>query len=424
MPEKTTVKRLPKARVECRVVFDAEEVQAAEGRAISNLSSNVRLPGFRPGKAPENLVREKTNPEKLLEETVRELLPAVVKTAAQEHSITPIIPPSIAIEARSPLTIVITFVERPKISVKERAIAIEKKEATVTEIDVDRMLQSLLREHQTAFAVDRLANTGDRVTMDIRGDDEEGKPIPGSEMLDRPVIIGSATLIPGFEDALIGTKAGDRKSFSLKFPEKYHTEHLQGKPVTFHISIGKVEEVKMPELTDAFVKDKFGLENALALRDRIRTSMREQEEMVEKQRREGALFEAILKATTVELANELIADEFRSLLDEFFHSLSETSTTLEQWLKQKGKTQEQLDADMRKRATERLTLRLGIQQLIADKKITVGDEEMKQAIDQLLAPLETSQRLETVPLYAPGARNYVQLKWQKTVEKLMEEMLR
>ncbi|TSC98735.1 MAG: trigger factor [Candidatus Peregrinibacteria bacterium Greene1014_49] len=415
MSPQITVKKLPKAKVECRAVFTAEESAGAEKRALESLALHMNLPGFRPGKAPIDLVHAKADPEKLLEETVRVLLPDTMQAAIKEHKITPIIPPSAAIEQSSPLTIVLTFIERPKVSVKEGKITVDKKETKIEEKDIERMIDSLIVEHQISTVVERSAKTGDKLMLDVRGEDKEGKLIPGSEMKARPVVIGSKALIPGFEDQLVGLKTGDKKSFPLKFPEKYHAEHLAGTPVTFHVEVKSVEEVKKPELSDAFVKEKFQLENA---------AMKEQEDRIEKQRREGTLFEAILKATSVELADELIEDEFRNLIEDFAGTLKEQGMTLEQWMEKSKKTAKDLETDMRKRATERLTLRMGIQQLIHDKEIAVSEDEMHQAIQELVSELDTEKRLEIAPLYAPGARNYEQLKWQKMVEKLMEELLK
>ena len=424
MSPQITIKKLPKARVECRAEFSAEESAAAEKRALEALSNSMNLPGFRPGKAPADMVKAKADPEALLEETVRVLLPDVMKAAIEEHKILPIIPPAAAIEKTDPLTMVLTLVERPKVSVKEGKINVEKKETKIEEKDIDRMIDSLMTEHQIATAVERAAKHGDRLMLDVRGEDDKGTLIPGSEMKDRPVVIGSKALIPGFEDQLVGLKTGDKKSFPLKFPEKYHAEHLAGTPVTFHVDVKTIEEVKSPELTDTFVKEKFQLENAKALRDRIQSGMADQENRIEQQRREGALFEAILKATSVDLAEELIEDEFRVLLQDFAGTLKEQSMTLEQWMKKSGKTPEDLEKDLRKRGTDRLTLRMGIQQLMEDKKIEVSDEDMHKAIQELVSQFDAEKRLEIAPMYAKGQRNYEQMKWQLMVEKLMEELLK
>ena len=194
--------------------------------------------------------------------------------------------------------------------------------------------------------------------------------------------------------------------------------------MTFHVDVKTIEEVKSPELTDTFVKEKFQLENAKALRDRIQSGMADQENRIEQQRREGALFEAILKATSVDLAEELIEDEFRVLLQDFAGTLKEQSMTLEQWMKKSGKTPEDLEKDLRKRGTDRLTLRMGIQQLMEDKKIEVSDEDMHKAIQELASQFDAEKRLEIAPMYAKGQRNYEQMKWQLMVEKLMEELLK
>jgi trigger factor len=219
-------------------------------------------------------------------------------------------------------------------------------------------------------------------------------------------------------------KKADQKSFTLTFPEEYHAKELEGKPITFHATITKVEEVKLPELTDAFVRENLGADSATDLRRRVRESMVREEERLERQRREQLLMDEIRKATHVDLAPELVQEEAQALLEEMEEDLKKRGHTITEWLKSTGKKPEEVQKEFEERARQRLTLRLGIRELVDSRNIIVPDAEIEAAITELLAPLSEKERQQYEPAYRKGEKAYEQLLWQKKVEKLFEEMLK
>jgi trigger factor len=237
------------------------------------------------------------------------------------------------------------------------------------------------------------------------------------------VIIGSKTLLPGFEEALVGMKRSDEKKFELTFPKDYHAEHLREKPVTFHTTVTKVEEVTVPVFDDEFAK-KHGLgESAPAVRERIGASLKEQELSADRERRERELFEAIRKATKVDLAPELIEETERGLFLEFEEQLQRRNVSLEDWLKQSRKKPEDLGKEMHEQAEKRLQLRFGVEQLLADRTIEVSDEDIQREIKAALAGAEPAEKEKAAARFQKGTEDYEQLVWRKKVERLVEQML-
>ncbi len=410
MPDVPAIKRLSQGRVQCTVSFSSEQEAKAEAQAVELLGSSIRIPGFRAGRAPLEVLKERLPTEALFEETIRMLLKDSLGALAKEHNLKPILPPKVEAQSRNPLTVTITFVERPAVKVKGgEKIRIEKKTHKVEEKDVERMIRYLVEQYRTMTVVDRAAKEGDQVTIDFVGTDKDGKEVPGIRTVGYPVIIGSKTLLPGFEDNLITMKVGDRKSFTLTFPEKYHAEHLRGKPVTFAVTLGKVEEVHTPELTDAFVKEKGVGENLAEVRTRIEQSMIEEEERIERQRREQALFEAVREATRVDLAPELVEQTIRSLFEEGEEELRQQKSSMADWLKKSGKKVEDFEKELREQAVQRLTLRFGIEQLLEDRKVEASDDEVRSLLEDKSAE--------------PGSEAFEQSRWQKRVEKLVESLL-
>ncbi len=424
MPDISAPKTLSSNRTQFTVTLTAEETKQAEDKALEKLSQQTTIPGFRVGKAPAAMVRSRVDEGALVEETVRSLLPGYFRQLAESHKLQPIVPPKVEVESRSPLKITITFVGRPDVKVKEGdTIIIAKKEPKFDDKDIDRMVEYLQTQYRTTKPVERGAREGDQVTMNFVGTDTEGKEIQGTRATGYQVVIGSKTLLPGFEENLAGLAPGQEKTFSLVFPEKYHAEHLRSKPVTFAVTVTGVAEVTTPAMTDAFVQEHKLAESVPHLRQTIADSMRKQEEEMDHQRRENELFDKIRANTTVELAPELIEQEERAITQEMVRQLEERKLTVEKWLEQTKRTPESLQKEIQGEAAKRLTLRFGIEAVMEQKEIRVTDEEVTAMVQAIAASLQGTEQREFQKNAIPGSDQWEELRWRRRVEKLVEAML-
>jgi trigger factor len=418
------LKKLNAGRAQSTVTFEPSDMAQAEEKALEKMGKTVRIEGFRPGHVPAHILREKVNPEMLFEQTLRSLLPEAFEALMKEHSLRPIIPPTVDVTSKDPLTITVTFVEAPEASVKHiDSLKIPKKDIKVEEKDIERMVKYLLEQQRVTSEVERAAKEGDQVTLDFVGTDKEGKEVPGTRSEGYPVVIGSKTLIPGFEDNLKDLKKGDQKSFTLTFPEKYHAEHLRNQPVTFSVTAKKVEEVSLPELTDEFVQKHQIAGSAKELRTNIENSLKQEEENLSQRQRENELFDLIRKNTKVELAPELVNFELKNMIEELYRQLDEQKMTMDQWLQTTGKTAEAIDKELREESERRLTLRFGIEKILEEKKIDVTDEEMDTLVKNVIAVAPANERPAMEHAYSKGHQEYEQLKWQRKIEKMMDMLL-
>ncbi|MBI2635750.1 trigger factor [Candidatus Peregrinibacteria bacterium] len=423
MPDISPPKKLKQSRVECTVAFTGEEVASAEQKALLRLGGNMRIEGFRPGKAPTALVRQKIDPSYLNEETVRLLLPAVFDAILKEHNLRPIIPPKVDIISRAPLTMTITLVEKPDVRVKGAGkIRVIRKDIVVEKKDVARMTGYLRDQYRTAIPVERPAKDGDELTLDFAGT-LDGKEAEGTRATGYKLTIGSKSLIPGFEEALIGMNQGERKSFPLTFPADYHAEHLRGKEVTFTAIVNDINEVRMPDFTDAFVKEHHMGESVSDLEKKIEQTLLDQRKRDDKVRRREELLDAIRSAAAVDLAPELIAHEERMLFDEIVRNLEAEKAGMDDWLRRTNRTAEKLKEELLEEAVKRLTLRFAIQWLLEENKIEATPQELDEAREIALADVEPSERGKAESHYKKGGEGYEELKWRKRVDKLVEEML-
>ncbi len=419
MPSPTvSVERLPQARVRLKAVFDAAETAKAEKKALDRLAQTVKLEGFRPGKAPADMVKSKISPDQLFEETVHILVREHLGKLIEENKLMPIISPRIEAISRDPVTVQVTVVERPDVKVKGAdKMKVDRKEMKVEEKDVQRVIDSVLAQFAIETPVERAAAMGDKVIVDFRGEDKDGKDIPGASATDFDIHLGKGSLVPGFEEAVVGLKPKDSKSFTVTMPEKYHAPELAGQPVTFHITMKNVASVVEPTLTDEFTKDKLGTPTAAEFRAQVEKNISAQDERYESQRREHALLDLIRNATTVELAQELIESETQGLLNDLADRLQQQGQTLAQWVKASGKKPQEIEEDMKKQAQDRLKLRFGLAQLIEDKKIELSKEEMDAIVK------ETTGGKTTGVTEGDMTERLQNELWRAKVEKLIEGML-
>lgn len=423
MPSIKSPEKLKASRTETVVTFTKEEKTAAETKAVEKLGESIRIEGFRPGRAPAEMLRQKIDPERLNEETIRMLLPPVFDTLLKEHKLQPIIPPKVDLTSKDPMTLTLTFVERPEVKVKgHEKITVKKEASKIGQKDIDRMTDYLKGQYRTTKPVDRASKSGDELTLDFVGT-AEGKEVDGTRATAFKLILGSSSLIPGFEEAVTEMKKDEQKTFTLTFPKDYHAKHLQGKPVTFTATVKGVDEIQMPELSDAFVKEHHLGESAKDLNERIGKSLKDQEEQTERSRRERELFEAIRAATVIDLAPELISHEERMVFDEIARNLEGEKLSMEEWLKQTNRTVEKLQKELKDEAVKRLTLRFAIQWLLDTKKIEVSLEEIADMKQKVVDAAPDGQKAGAETYYKEGTEGYEELKWRKRVEKLVEGML-
>lgn len=381
MPSTPTIDRKKDGRILCTVTYSTEEVTDFQGQTLQRFAANIEVPGFRKGHAPIEKVRERVKDDALDEEMIRTMVGTLIPVLVRENDLKPMIPPNVAVTSRSPLTLQVTIVERPVAKIKNmKKLKIAKKDIVVDTKERDKVIASILNEQRTATPVDRPVQKDDRVTADFSAVDAAGKDIPGLKSVGYQILVGSESLLPGFEEQLIGMKKSEPKNFTLTLPEKFPAPELQGKPVTFTVSLSVIEETKLPSLTDAFAKEHLQSESVEAFKKMVEDSMKMQEKQMEDMRRERELMDAIRDQTEATLPPELIEEELKHLISEWSEDLAKQGTTIVDQLKRQGKTVEKAEEELRARATDRWKLRLGISALMEERKIEVTDKEITDAL--------------------------------------------
>jgi trigger factor len=296
-----------------------EQIATQVRTRLNSIRRTARLHGFRPGKVPQRVL-ERTYGRKVRDEVVSSVLQSSLLEAFGQEKINPAGHPSIdAVEAEpgQGLSYTAVFEVYPEVSIPDvKAIKLTRPVAEVTEPDVDAMIETLRRQRRTWATVEREAAQGDQVIMDYKGlvDGEEFRGNQGTQVA---VELGTHRLLEGFEEGLIGAEAGEERVLDLKFPDEYHVKELAGKPVRFTVTVREVQEARLPEVDEAFLKG-FGVAEGgeEALRKEVRENMERELSDTIRAKVKQVVMDALLGAVEVDLPTALVQEEAGRLMEQ------------------------------------------------------------------------------------------------------------
>ncbi len=384
------------------VNLPADKVNELVDAKLKEAARTVRMDGFRPGKVPLRMVKQRYG-QQIRQDVYGELIQSSFYEAATQENLRPVGEPSIELreeEAEGGLAYTATFEVMPELEVADlSALEIKRPVTEVTDEDIDRMIEKL-REQRTEWNdVDRAAQDGDRVTLDFTGI-MDGEAFEGGSANDIPLVLGSGTMIPGFEEGLVGLKAGDEKTLELKFPEDYRVEHLAGKDVSFEVKVKAVAEPRLPEVDGAFIKA-LGVEEGTeeALRKEIRENMEREVRQKVKSRTKEAVMDALLAANEFDVPAAMVSQEAQALKQQ-----------TQQEMAQAGQ-QSTVDLPVsvfEPQAERRVKLGLLVGELIRSNEMEVDQTRVDEAIAEQAATFEDPDEVINWYKENPQARSSVE----------------
>src|SRR5690606_31007592 len=294
----------------------AEQVENEVTARLQKAARTVRLDGFRPGKVPFKVVRQRYGAG-VRQEVIGEVVSKSFQDAVQKENVRPAGQPSIESLTDKPgedLQFVASFEVYPEVEVREFSIlSVVKPVAEVTGADVEKMIEVLRTQNASWSDVDRAAAEGDQVTLDYVGR-KDGEEFPGGKASGSTLVLGSGQMIPGFEDGIVGMKAGESKTLALTFPADYHAEELKGAAVEFDIAVHAVKEKQLPALDDAFFA-RFGVKEGGQEKfvAEVRANMERELRNAIKNKLKTRLMNQLLENHSVELPKSLVKEEIGAL---------------------------------------------------------------------------------------------------------------
>jgi trigger factor len=383
-PITTTVTEQPESRVRVAVQVSPDELNRRLQDAARQIGRDLRLPGFRKGKIPPPVVIRQVGRDAVLEEAVRSSLGRWYSSAIDESGIVPVGEPELDFpdmpEAGQPLEFSFEIGVRPVATLGEyRGVEAPRRDTEPDPKQIDDQVEQLRERAARLETKEGAAEAGDFVVMDFKGY-LEGEAFPGGEGRDQMVELGTGTLIPGFEEQLVGASAGDEKHIEVQFPDEYQAEHLAGQPATFDITVKEVKVKELPELDDDFASDNAGFDSMDELREDLASKLREDaEKRVDGEYREAVL-DAVAANATVEIPDALVESRAKELFDRMIHSLSHQGITREAYMSITGKSEDEVLEDAKPDAEQALRREAVIAAVIEAEDIKPSDGDVLEAL--------------------------------------------
>jgi trigger factor len=370
---------------EYRVVVPVTDLEARVNERLDDLKNRVQLRGFRPGKVPKEHLKRlygKTAMAEVIEAAVREANSKIVTDHGFKLATEPkvVLPSDEAvvegvISGKSDLAYTVEIEIVPTITLADfKSIKLERLAAEVTDAEIDQALQVIAEQNRPFLAKTEGAEKGDRVTVSFQGT-MDGKPFEGGTGEDVPLLLGSGQFIPGFEDHLIGLKAGENRSFDVKFPEDYPAAPVAGKDATFAVTAKTVEAPGPITIDDDFAKG-LGLDSLAKLKDAVKDRIQREHAAAARQKLKRSLLDQLDESHKFEAPPSLVEQEFTGVW-----------STVENDLKQQGRTfadeettEEEARTEYRAIAERRVRLGLVIAEIGEKNNIKVTDEQLKAAL--------------------------------------------
>lgn len=375
----TELTRLEGNRVELRIEIPAVEVGRAIAKAYQKVGSRVRIPGFRPGKAPRALIDRHVGKSAVNETAFDELFPRAYLTAIQEAGVEPIDRPEVSeltLEEGQPCRFKVQVEVMPEVKLGQyKGLSAVKAVVPVTDADVDQVLEHL-RERQAELVVseaDQVA-PGLFAVIDFEGF-IDGKPFAGGAGKDVELEVGGGRFLPEFETGIVGAAKGEEREVKVTFPPDYGAQHLAGKEAVFRIQVKEIKEKKLPELDDEFAKDVSEFATLAELVADIRQRVAEEREKASREGLEQQLIEAAAKNAEVEVPEKLVDRRVEAKLRDFEERLRMSGYTLEEYLGD-NRTEADLRRELRGVAAEEVRTRLVIEAIAKAEGVQVSEEEI------------------------------------------------
>jgi len=312
-----TSERIPDSQVLLTIEIDADRVERSMDQAYRRVAPKVRVPGFRPGKAPRQVLERHVGRTALLQEALDKLVPQVVEEAIKEQDLDMIDQPDLEISSLEPVVVKATVPIRPSIDLGDyRSIRVEQEPITVDEASVDESVEGLRERYADIEPVDRPVQEGDRVRVNLTGEVEERRVLnqEDGEITVKPDILEAT---PGVYEHIIGMSKGDAADFEATLPEDYRRSELAGKTISYHLEVLDVKAANLPELTDEWAQEVGeGFTNLEALRSRIRDDKRARAEQEAAGSYQNQAIEALVAGATLEYPPQLVEREVEHMVRE------------------------------------------------------------------------------------------------------------
>ena len=439
----TTVTKKSPFLLSIEVKESGAEFEKAQKLAIEDFRKNGKINGFKPGTAPDNVIIKQFGQSAIDQHAVDIIIDKIYPKILKKENIIPVAPGNITeLKSTNPLEFVIEVEIFPEVTIDEKkldAIKVKKTNFKVMKKEIDEEIEAIKRRfthyHEAGVHADDGADTshtaienGDRATITAQGYDKKGgDAIPETAVPSYPLVIGSGNFIPGFEEKLIGAKAGDEVAFDITFPADYHSEEFKGRKVHFVVNVEKVEKPHAPEFTEDFIEKLRGVKTDLeGFKEIIKKEISVRKETENRRKDEDTLMKKMLEAATIEVGPALVANEVNQVFAEHSENLAQQGLNMKQYLEHIKMDEEAYkETVVKPEAERRLKAELLLRKIREIRKVEATEAEIKEELEKIIAQYQNAEvvarlREKLVPgdMYYEDIKN--RLAYRKTVDMFWE----
>ena len=412
------VEKLEKNMAKLTIEVPAEELDKAMQNAYLRAKNKITIPGFRKGKAPRKMIEQMYGKGIFLEDAANALIPEQYSKALEECDLEIVSQPEIDVTQIEPGKAFIFTAEvavKPEVTLGEyKGLEVPKSETEVTDEEIEAELKKEQEKNSRTITVEeRGAENGDIATIDFEGF-VDGTAFEGGKGTDYPLTLGSGSFIPGFEDQLVGAKAGDHVEVNVTFPEEYQSKDLAGKAAVFQCNVKKVETKELPELDDDFAQDVSEFDTLAEYKEDIKKNLTERKEKEARTAKENAAVDKAIENAQMEIPDAMIETQISQMLDDFSRRMQSQGLTMEQYMQFTGMTADKMREEMKPQALKRIQTRLVLEKIAETENIQPSEEEVNEEIGKMaeMYKMEADKLKELL-----GDRELEQMKKDMAVQK-------
>ena len=414
------VEKMEKNMAKLTIEVSAEELDKAMQNAYLKARGKISIPGFRKGKAPRKMIEQMYGKGIFLEDAANALIPEHYSKALEECDLEIVSQPEIDVTQAEPGKAFIFTAEvavKPEVTLGEyKGVEVPKSETEVTDEDIDAEIKKEQEKNSRTVTVeDRGAENGDITTIDFEGF-VDGVAFEGGKGTDYPLTLGSGSFIPGFEDQLVGAKAGDHVEVNVTFPEEYQAAELAGKAAVFQCDVKKVETKELPELDDDFAQDVSEFDTLAEYREDVKKNLTEKKEKEARAAKENAAVDKAIENAEMEIPDAMLNTQVRQMMNDFASRMQSQGLTMEQYFQFTGMTAEKMQEEMKPQALKRIQTRLVLEKIAETENIEVSEDEVNEEISKMaeMYKMEADKLKELL-----GDRELEQMKKDMAVQKVV-----
>jgi trigger factor len=381
------VEKLEKNMAKLTIEVSAEELEKAIQGAYQKQKNKINIPGFRKGKAPRAMIEKMYGAGIFYEDAANALIPQAYSKAVDECEETIVSQPSIDVlqlEKGKPFIFTAEVALKPEVTLGEyKGLEVPKSNLEVTEDEItDELKKEQQKNSRTIDVDDRAVADGDKAILDFEGF-VDGTAFEGGHGTDYPLVIGSGSFIPGFEEQLIGAEIGKEMEVNVTFPEEYQAKELAGKAAVFKCTVKKIEVTELPQLDDEFAKDVSEFDTMEEYKADVKKNLEEKKAKDAENAKENAAVDAAVANASMEIPDAMIATQVNQMMEDFAGRIQQQGLTMDQYMQFTGATPAAMQEQMKPQALQRIQSRLVLEKIAEAEAIEIADEKVDEEINKM-----------------------------------------